>query len=162
MRSPRHFVEWHGERFTVEPLNTSSQVPSRSSAWAVFRHGEFIGTLPSRPQETTKEFEVRCLAWLRDLLGAAPPVPPRESSRRSHEAPSWEARLRPEFATRYPYLTPGVWEPAAVLADRVVASLLGRPDCRFVSRERVLDPEHFEFRGSDPRPGASSRRREDA
>jgi hypothetical protein len=72
-----------------------------------------------------------------------------------------EARLRPEFARRYPYLTPGVWEPAAVLADRVVAAILGRPDGRFISRERALDPNHFEFRGAAPRPPATAVRRED-
>ena len=73
-----------------------------------------------------------------------------------------EARLRPEFADRYPFLTPGVWEPASLLTDRVVAGVLGRPDGRFISRERALDPEHFEFRGSDPRPRATPRRREDS
>jgi hypothetical protein len=73
-----------------------------------------------------------------------------------------EARLRPEFAARYPYLTPGVWEPAAVLTARVVAGILGRPDGRFITRERALDPEHFDFRGSDPRPPAEAGRREDA
>jgi hypothetical protein len=54
-----------------------------------------------------------------------------------------------------------VWEPAAVLADRVVAAILGRPDGRFISRERALDPEHFEFRGGDPGPPATAVRRED-
>jgi hypothetical protein len=74
-----------------------------------------------------------------------------------------EARLRPEFAGQYPYLTSGVWEPAAVLADRVVASILGRPGGGFISRERALDPEHFEFRGSRERPTRSRpNRREDA
>jgi hypothetical protein len=62
-----------------------------------------------------------------------------------------EARLRPEFAARYPYLAPGVWESAAVMADRVVASVLGRPGSGFVSRGRALDPEHFEFRGAGQR-----------
>ena len=37
-----------------------------------------------------------------------------------------------------------------MLADRVVAAILGRPDGRFISRERALDPEHFEFRGEGP------------
>jgi hypothetical protein len=38
-----------------------------------------------------------------------------------------QARLRAEFAAIYAYLTPGVWESAAVLVDRVVAtSLVGR------------------------------------
>ena len=72
-----------------------------------------------------------------------------------------EARLRPEFAARYPYLEAGVWEPAATLVDRVVAALLGRPDGRFISRERALDPEHFEFRGGGSRPGDKPPRRED-
>lgn len=73
-----------------------------------------------------------------------------------------EARLRPEFARLYPYLTAGLWEPAAVLTDRVVASVLGRPEGRFISGERALDPSHFDFRGSETRPAALPRRREDA
>ena len=73
-----------------------------------------------------------------------------------------EARLRPEFARLYPYLTAGIWEPAAVLTDRVVASLLGRPEGKFISGERALDPAHFEFRGSEARLPGSRERREDA
>jgi hypothetical protein len=63
-----------------------------------------------------------------------------------------EARLRPEFAGDYPYLTPGVWESEAVLTDRVVASLLSRPECSFSCGQRVLDPAHFEFRASETGP----------
>jgi hypothetical protein len=62
-----------------------------------------------------------------------------------------QARLRPEFARLYPYLQAGEWESAAVLTDRVVASTLGRPDGTFITGERALDPEHFEFRGIDER-----------
>ena len=71
-----------------------------------------------------------------------------------------EARLRPEFAARYPYLTPDAWEPAAVMADRVVAHTLGRPNGRFITGERALDPDHFEFRGWDAntRPVPATRR----
>jgi len=57
-----------------------------------------------------------------------------------------EARLRSEHAGSYPGVRPGVWEPAAVLVDRVVAARLlrgGQPDIR----GRVLSGEHFEFRG---------------
>lgn len=72
-----------------------------------------------------------------------------------------EARLRPEFAGLYPYLTPGVWELASVLTDRVVAAVLGRPDGQFISRERALDRDHFEFRGSGGKPGPIPQRRED-
>lgn len=57
-----------------------------------------------------------------------------------------EARLRPEHADRYPGLRAGQWEPAATLADRVLARALlrGRDTALWV---RVLLDEHFEFRG---------------
>jgi len=72
MRAARHIVEWHGERYTVTPLKSNSPVQYLPPVWAVSRRGEFIGTLPYRPNETTKEFEIRCADWLRDLLGASP------------------------------------------------------------------------------------------
>jgi hypothetical protein len=76
--------------------------------------------------------------------------------------PRREARLRPEFADHYPYLMAGEWESAAVLADRVVAHTLGRPDGRFITGERALDPAHFEFRGWDTNERSSdATRRED-
>jgi hypothetical protein len=60
-----------------------------------------------------------------------------------------EARLRPEHATRYPGIQAGTWESAAVLCDRVLAGglLRGWP---MGWHERVLPPEHFEFRGGGP------------
>jgi hypothetical protein len=70
MRSGRHFVEWQGERYTAEPLKSLYRVTSLPAVWAVSRGGEFIGTLPCRQEETTKEFEIRCIAWLRDLYGS--------------------------------------------------------------------------------------------
>ena len=74
-----------------------------------------------------------------------------------------EARLRPEFARHSPYLTADVWECAAVLVDRVVAHVLGHPGGRFITGERALDPEHFEFRGGGGPPPTplEPRRRED-
>jgi hypothetical protein len=51
---------------------------------------------------------------------------------------SQEARLRSEFTRLYPYLSAGEWQSAAVLADQVVAHILGRPDARFVTGERAL------------------------
>jgi hypothetical protein len=70
-----------------------------------------------------------------------------------------EARLRPEYAGRYPGVQAGVWEPAAVLCDRVLAGglLRGSPPGW---RDRVLPPEHFEFRGEAPE-GQQRPRRED-
>ncbi len=60
-----------------------------------------------------------------------------------------EARLRSEHAGRYPGIQAGIWEPAATLCDRVMAGglLRGSP---LDWRDRVLPPEHFEFRGEGP------------
>jgi hypothetical protein len=58
-----------------------------------------------------------------------------------------EARLKAEFAHLYPPLEPGRWEPAALMADRLVAWLVRQPNRGYVAPERVLRSEHFEFRG---------------
>jgi hypothetical protein len=65
-----------------------------------------------------------------------------------------EARLKPEFAHLYPPLEPNRWEPAALMADRVVAWLLRQPDKGYIAPERVLRSEHFEFRGGSGKPGS--------
>ena len=70
------------------------------------------------------------------------------------DLPGREARLRPEFAHLYPAITPDLWESAAVLADRVVSLLLRSPGSRFIATDRILPPEHFDFRGDAPRPGS--------
>jgi hypothetical protein len=59
-----------------------------------------------------------------------------------------EACLRPEHARSYPGIAPGVWESAAVLADRVVAGGLLR-GAAMGWRGRILHDAHFEFRGGD-------------
>jgi hypothetical protein len=69
MPKSHRYVQWHGVRYTAEPLKTLARVSSLPPLWAISRRGEFIGTLPMRPDETTKEFDVRCIAWLQDLLG---------------------------------------------------------------------------------------------
>ena len=69
METVRHIVEWQGEHYTIEPLKSFSRVTALSPTWAVFRRGEFIGTLAYRPGEPPIEFESRCISWLRDLLG---------------------------------------------------------------------------------------------
>ena len=58
-----------------------------------------------------------------------------------------EARLRPEFADLYPTLTPGQWEPAARIAETVLARLLLLEISEAPLQDRVLREEHFEFRG---------------
>ena len=70
MRSTRRTLEWHGERYTVEPLKDNLAAQYLPPVWAVSRRGEFIGTLPFCQEETTKEFEARCASWLKGLLKA--------------------------------------------------------------------------------------------
>ena len=80
----------------------------------------------------------------------------REDVNQADEPRLREARLRPEFAHLYPPLETGRWESAALMADRVVAWLLRQPDRGYVSPERVLRSEHFEFRGGAAKPGSSA------
>jgi hypothetical protein len=61
-----------------------------------------------------------------------------------------EARLRPQFADLYPSLTPGQWEPAARVAEAVLARLLLMELTEAPVQDRVLNEEHFEFRGETP------------
>jgi hypothetical protein len=61
-----------------------------------------------------------------------------------------EARLRPEFAHLYPTLTPGQWEPAARVAEVVLARLLLLEISEAPIQDRVLNEQHFEFRGETP------------
>jgi hypothetical protein len=74
-----------------------------------------------------------------------------------------EARLRPEAAHLYPWIRPGEWQPAAILADRILAGrLLRGHGALIVGRELV--EAHFDFRGGDARAGertALRPRRED-
>lgn len=78
------------------------------------------------------------------------------------QSTSREARLKREYAHLYPPLQSGRWEPASLMADRMVAWLL-REHKGYVAPHRVLRDEHFEFR-SGPRAGGTSTghsRRED-
>jgi hypothetical protein len=58
-----------------------------------------------------------------------------------------EARLRPEFASLYPGLTPGRWEPAARIAEAVLANVLLHEMGEAPLPDRTLNETHFEFRG---------------
>jgi hypothetical protein len=60
-----------------------------------------------------------------------------------------EARLRPEHAGKYPYISVGTWQTASVLAKDVVAHTLTQSTGAFITGERALNPAHFEFRGWD-------------
>jgi hypothetical protein len=131
MRSAR-LVEWHGERYSVEPLKSRSRVTSLSPIWAVSRRGEFIGTLAYKPDETPEALKARCIKWLRDLLATAR---------------TGQARLLSAAAHLYPGIPAGLWMQAATMADMVLAQRLRRGDFRLA--ERALDPAHFEFRSPE-------------
>lgn len=75
-----------------------------------------------------------------------------------------EARLRTEFAGQYPGIAPGVWFTAATLADHIIARLLREGNANLALLPRVLDPDHFEFRGGEGPSGgerARNRRKQD-
>ena len=57
-----------------------------------------------------------------------------------------EARLRPEFAERYPQLEAGVWETAAEIGAKVLLWQVQQQGTAALA-SRILDERHFEFRG---------------
>ena len=79
------------------------------------------------------------------------------------DAPGRQARLRPEYASLYPGLEPGLWEEADDLAEQMLTQHLLRPSPGFMLSGRVLPVEHFEFRGGEPagRPRIARTRRSD-
>ncbi|HKU61688.1 MAG TPA: hypothetical protein VJQ44_10765 [Gemmatimonadales bacterium] len=79
-----------------------------------------------------------------------------------HPPAEREARLRPEFAGLYPGLPAGEWHRASLLTDIVWARLLDRGQAAFQLRERVLNPDHFDFRLGAPASAGAGRRRTDA
>jgi hypothetical protein len=72
--------------------------------------------------------------------------------------PEREARLRLEYASLYPTITPGVWQPAARVAEHLLLYLLRHPALLERLPERLLNDQHFEFRGGDPAEGHASPR----
>jgi hypothetical protein len=69
MRHDTRSITWQGQSFRFQSLKLA---PSKSSPslWAVFRRGEFIGTMPSPAEVTTEDFDVRSVRWLGELLGS--------------------------------------------------------------------------------------------
>ena len=68
MRGGPRTVRWRDHQFSFEALRGKDAWNDQSPLWAVSRHGEFIGTMPRAPEETTKEFELRSIRWLADLI----------------------------------------------------------------------------------------------
>ena len=57
-----------------------------------------------------------------------------------------EARLKPEFADRYPPLVAGLWETAAEMGAKVLLWQVQQQGTDALN-SRILDERHFEFRG---------------
>jgi hypothetical protein len=69
-----------------------------------------------------------------------------------------EARLRPEYASVYPSLEPGVWLPASTIGQKLLLWHLAT--AATPQGERLMAEEHFEFRGgrvAEVRDGARTR-----
>jgi hypothetical protein len=67
-----------------------------------------------------------------------------------------EARLRPEYANVYPGIQPGVWLAATTLGQQLLLWHLATANAP--QGERVMDDEHFEFRGGRARADSTSTR----
>jgi hypothetical protein len=57
-----------------------------------------------------------------------------------------QALLKSGFAHLYPGISPGEWQPAAVMSKQVKALRSSTTDSTS-TRHRALDARHFEFRG---------------
>ena len=68
MREGPRTVRWRNYEFHFETFTGRDTGGDHAPAWAVWWHGEFIGTMPTALDETTKEFELRSIRWLADLL----------------------------------------------------------------------------------------------
>jgi hypothetical protein len=67
--------------------------------------------------------------------------------RRSERGPVVrQARLRASYAGLYPSITPGVWIPAAEVGAVILFRRLAE-EGRVTPGSRLLEEEHFEFRG---------------
>ena len=65
-----------------------------------------------------------------------------------------EARLRPQYASLYPALEPGTWQPATAIGRQLLLWHLTAPS--LPDGERLMSEEHFEFRGGSRREKAEA------
>jgi hypothetical protein len=70
------------------------------------------------------------------------------------EGPIREARLRPQYASLYPALEAGTWQPASAIGRQLLLWHLTAPIAP--QGERLMSEEHFEFRGGARREGADA------
>jgi hypothetical protein len=72
----------------------------------------------------------------------------RSNSRNDPAIPAREIRLKPEYALLYEGVQAGVWLPARVLAEQVIARVHKQRALGVFSR--TFDSRHFDFRGGEP------------
>jgi hypothetical protein len=65
-----------------------------------------------------------------------------------------EARLRPQYASLYPALEAGTWQPASAIGRQLLLWHLTSPTPP--QGERLMSEEHFEFRGGSRRETAEA------
>jgi hypothetical protein len=64
-----------------------------------------------------------------------------------------EARLKPEHASFYPGVKPGIWLPVETLIRHVTDIIYhDRSKMGVITGARLLHQEHFEYRGTSARP----------
>ena len=67
MRHRRRSVSYAGEPFSFEQVKGWESRESKV-VWAVSRRGEFIGTMSTPKEITTRDFDMRSSEWLAQLL----------------------------------------------------------------------------------------------
>jgi len=82
MRHRRRSVSYAGEPFCFERVR-GWEAGNARIVWSVSRRGEFIGTMTTPQEISTREFDVSSEQWLADLLGPTLPGsrPPPQSGR---------------------------------------------------------------------------------
>jgi hypothetical protein len=106
------------------------------------------------PQSTGKKIRLRAGLVLPILRKRLRPL--KYSSVAMKTLTVREARLRPEFADRYPGVEPGVWFTAATLAEHLDFRRSRDTGEPLPNGPRPLVPEHFEFRGGEKPLGLSA------
>jgi hypothetical protein len=90
MRHHQRSITWQGQAFQFQRLQSDASKddpphhdasPNDSPLWAVYRRGEFIGTMLCSGEVTTKDFDVRSLRWLGELLGGSGGAKPQAPMR---------------------------------------------------------------------------------
>ena len=71
MRWRTRSITWHGQSFRFQLLALPENPETDTGQWAVHRSGEFIGTMPCSSEVNTRDFDVRSMRWLTELLGNA-------------------------------------------------------------------------------------------